>query len=159
MAEPVSAVGSPNAAEVAAAPPNGAAAAALLASRLAAFPSPSLPADAEATAEAALYDREAQLADDGAARASLLLAAGRLHAERLGDPAAALQRYRDALAADAGSPAARRAVAEAELAEAVAAGRHEDRLRALERCAELEASPCRAAALLAAAAAVAEERL
>src|SRR6202521_4217657 len=99
MAEPVSAVGSPNAAEVAAAPPT-APAAAQLASRLAAFPSPSLPADSEATAEDALYDREAQLAADGAPRARLLLPAGRLHAEQLGDPPPALQRYRDALAAD-----------------------------------------------------------
>ncbi len=129
MAEPVPAVGSPNAAEL------------------------------EAAAEAALYEREAQLAADGAVRTRLLLAAGRLHAMPLRDPAAALQCYRAALAADAESSAARLAVAEAELAEAVAAGRHEDRVRALERCAELEASPSRAAALLAAAAAVAEERL
>ena len=161
MAEPVPAMGSPNAAEVDASAP-GAAAAAQLGSGPVTAPPPAQAASsdqAEAAAEAALYDREAQLASDGEARARLLLAAGRLQAGRLRDPAAALLRYRAALVAHAGSVEAQLAVAESELAEAAAAGRHDDRVRALERCAELEASPARAAALLGAAAAVAEERL
>src|SRR5690242_11508764 len=132
MAEPVPAVGSHDAAVLAAAAPDHSAAAALV-SRFAEPPSPPLsaPTDGDAAADAAVYDREARLATDGATRARLLVAAGRLHAGPLRDPAAALQRYREACAADANCSEAMLAFAQGELAEALAEGRHEDRVRAL----------------------------
>ncbi|WP_176065004.1 hypothetical protein [Anaeromyxobacter diazotrophicus] len=109
-------------------------------------------------AQAALFEREAKGAATPAAAAALLFEAGRLRAEHLGDRDGAEALWRAAAQADPGFGPAARADAQAAEERARALGHHDDRIRALERCAELSA-PAAAAPLLAAAAAVAEERL
>ena len=119
--------------------------------------SPDLPRT-DWAAQSELFEREARRGPPGRATAELLFEAGRLRAEHLSDRDRAETLWRAAIEADPTFRPAARAVARVEEERARAEGRHDDRIRALERRAELS-SPTVAAALLASAAAIAEERL